>query len=92
MTSMFMTEMPAILILESPGLPPTGNRRYRCLVCTELFRISDTSYQTIKDLRREHRMYLVVCYGCHRELLPHLPSAQNFGTDMDTARQVLGYR
>jgi hypothetical protein len=92
MSGIFLDPLPAIVILEPPHKPPQGSHRYRCMVCTELFRITDTSYQTVREMRREHRMYIVACFNCHRDLVPALPTDGNIGTDMNTARRLLGYR
>jgi hypothetical protein len=90
--SMFLGEAPTMIILESPGLPASGSHHYRCMVCTNLFRISDISYQTVKDLRHAHRMYIVACYPCHVELVPRLPAAENIPASAKAGRSILGLR
>lgn len=86
---------PAIFVLEPPGTKATGLHKYRCMICTTFWRISDSSYQTLHDMRRDSKMYVVACYGCFQELEPRLPAEMHAGRQEATvreARQIMGFQ
>jgi hypothetical protein len=81
---------PTMIILEAPRTSAGGTHKYPCLVCTQLFRISDKARQTVRDLRRLHILHIVACYGCYVDLRLHLPSTNEAPTDVTTGRRFLG--
>lgn len=84
-----------MIVLEAPNTAPTGTHKYRCMICTLFWRISDASYETVRQMKRDHTMYVVVCHGCFQELDPLLPDDMRggrLGTTIQGARQYLGYR
>lgn len=86
---------PSMIVLEPPGYPTSGSHKYRCMICTKFWRISDRTYTTVRDMRRDQRMYIVVCFGCFQDLEPKLPTEMLNGRQEATtaeARQIMGYR
>lgn len=89
-----ISQHPALIILEAPNTAARSTHKYRCMICTEFWRISDSSYGTVRQMRRDHMMYVVVCYSCYLELDPMLPEQMRVGrrTNIRDVRQLFGYQ
>lgn len=91
--SIVLPATPVIIVLEPPDARQYSpqSRRHTCMTCQDLFKLSPRSYATLRDLRREKRLYIVVCYGCFQILRTRLP-ARHRQTRVNTQqlRQILG--
>jgi hypothetical protein len=85
---------PTLIVLEKPGYATSGTHKYRCMICMRFFRISDSSYATVYDMRRTSKGYIIACFGCFQDLEPMLPDEMKAGrqeASISRARQIMGF-
>jgi hypothetical protein len=91
---MLVPKSPAIIIMESPLAKPFGDetpRMHKCMTCRDLFRLSEASYRTMRELRARRDLYLIFCYPCFLQVRPHLAHYRGQeGVTTDEARKLLG--